>query len=142
MGGFTAAAVAPGLEVSSRGATASANPLPWWYLFFFFSGFPALLYQIVWQRALFTLYGVNIESVTMVVTAFMLGLGLGSLLGGWVSRYQQLPLLAVFGAVELLIAGYGLVSLRLFHYAADFTADRRHSKLESLHSRSCLCRRL
>ncbi|HLX84342.1 MAG TPA: fused MFS/spermidine synthase [Terriglobales bacterium] len=122
MDGSTATAAVRALEVPRRGATVSANPLPWWYLFFFFSGFPALLYQIVWQRALFTLYGVNIESVTMVVTAFMLGLGLGSLLGGWVSRYQQLPLLAVFGAVELLIAGYGLLSLRLFRYAADFTA--------------------
>ena len=43
---------------------------------FFFSGFPALLYQIVWQRALFTIYGVNIQSVTVIVTVFMLGLGL------------------------------------------------------------------
>lgn len=33
---------------------------------FFLSGFPALLYQIVWQRALFTIYGVNIESVTIM----------------------------------------------------------------------------
>ena len=50
----------------------------WWYALFFISGFPALLYQIVWQRSLFAIYGVNIESVTIVVTAFMLGLGLGS----------------------------------------------------------------
>ena len=50
-----------------------------YYILFFFSGFPALLYQIVWQRALFTLYGVNIESVTIIVSVFMLGLGLGSL---------------------------------------------------------------
>ena len=50
--------------------------------FSFFSGFPALLYQIVWQRALFTIYGVNIQSVTVIVTVFMLGLGLGSLAGG------------------------------------------------------------
>src|SRR5579863_2054049 len=56
-----------------------------YYLLFFLSGFPALLYQIVWQRALFTLYGVNIESVTMIVTVFMLGLGVGSLAGGWLS---------------------------------------------------------
>jgi len=49
---------------------------------FFFSGFPALLYQIVWQRALFTIYGVNIEWVTVIMTVFMLGLGLGSLAGG------------------------------------------------------------
>lgn len=34
---------------------------PWVYLLFFFSGLPALLYQIVWQRALFAFYGVNIE---------------------------------------------------------------------------------
>jgi len=96
--------------------------VPGWYLFFFVSGFPALLYQIVWQRALFTLYGVNIESVTMIVTAFMLGLGLGSLLGGAISRYQRLPLLGIFGLVELLIATYGFFSMRVFHWAAEFTA--------------------
>src|SRR5579883_1140762 len=33
----------------------------WLYPLFFLSGFPALLYQIVWQRALFAIYGVNIE---------------------------------------------------------------------------------
>ena len=46
---------------------------------FFFSGFPALIYQLTWQRSLFRIFGVNTESVTIVVTAFMLGLGLGSL---------------------------------------------------------------
>lgn len=50
---------------------------------FFFSGFPALIYQLVWQRALFRIFGVNIESVTIVVTAFMLGLGsVASLVAG------------------------------------------------------------
>ena len=48
------------------------------YLLFFLSGFPALIYQIVWQRALFTIFGVNVESVMVVVSAFMLGLGLGA----------------------------------------------------------------
>ncbi len=99
-----------------------SKPLPWWYILFFFSGFPALLYQIVWQRALFTIYGVNVESVTVVVTSFMLGLGLGSLLGGAISRKHTLPLLAVFGVVELSIAVWGLFSLRIFHWAASFTA--------------------
>ena len=51
-------------------------------ILFFASGFPALLYQIVWQRALFAIYGVNVETVTIVVTVFLLGLGLGSLAGG------------------------------------------------------------
>src|SRR5438309_3981145 len=91
------------------------------YALFFLSGFPALIYQIVWQRALFTIYGVNIESVTMVVTGFMLGLGLGSLLGGELSK-RDLPLVALFGVAELAISAIGLVSLRLFHWAALYTA--------------------
>ncbi len=94
----------------------------WLYPLFFLSGFPALLYQIVWQRALFAIYGVNIESVTVVVSAFMLGLGLGSLAGGRISRNPRAPLLALFAAAELGIAAYGLISLSLFHRVAAFTA--------------------
>ncbi len=118
----TAAAPARDLAEHRTQATPISRPATRLYLFFFISGFPALLYQIVWQRALFTLYGVNIESVTMVVTAFMLGLGLGSLVGGAISRSRRLPLLAVFGLVELLIASYGIFSLKIFHWAADFAA--------------------
>ena len=73
------------------------DTLPVYYVLFFLSGFPALLYQIVWQRALFTLYGVNVESVTMIVTVFMLGLGLGSLAGGWLSARNGTRLLMAFG---------------------------------------------
>lgn len=122
MTGASAAAPARSIAKPTLASISFLRSAPRWYLFFFVSGFPALLYQIVWQRSLFTLYGVNVESVTMVVTAFMLGLGLGSLLGGMISRYQQLPLLAVFGLVELLIATYGIFSLRIFHWAANFTA--------------------
>ncbi len=94
----------------------------WFYILFFVSGFPALLYQIVWQRTLFAIYGVNIESVTIVVSAFMLGLGLGSLAGGRISRNSAAPLLLLFGGIELGIAAYGLASLPLFHAVARFTA--------------------
>ncbi|HTS32163.1 MAG TPA: hypothetical protein VMH81_40110 [Bryobacteraceae bacterium] len=94
----------------------------WFYVLFFTSGFPALLYQIVWQRTLFAIYGVNIESVTVVVSAFMLGLGLGSLAGGRISRAPSAPLLPLFGGIELGIAAYGLASLPLFRAVAQFTA--------------------
>lgn len=90
-------------------------------LLFFLSGIPALIYQIVWQRALFNIYGVNVESITVVVSAFMLGLGLGSLAGGYVSKLR-VPLLAAFGAVEICTGIYGLASLPLFHKVATFTA--------------------
>ncbi|MFN0102776.1 MAG: fused MFS/spermidine synthase [Bryobacteraceae bacterium] len=92
------------------------------YLLFFLSGFPALIYQIVWQRALFTIFGVNIESVTVVVSAFMLGLGLGSLCGGRISRRPGVAPLALFGFMEFGIAAFGLISLPLFRWVATYMA--------------------
>ncbi len=84
------------------------------WLVFFLSGFAALLYQLVWQRALFAIYGINIESVTMVVTAFMLGLGLGSILGGELSKDKRRPVLLLFALVEAGIGAFGFFSLSLF----------------------------
>ena len=91
------------------------------YVLFFFSGFAALLYQVVWQRTLFSIYGINVESVTMVVTAFMLGLGLGSLAGGAISRDARRPTVLLFGAVELGIGVFGAFSLALFRGVGDAT---------------------
>lgn len=88
---------------------------------FFISGFAALLYQAVWQRTLFSIYGINIESVTMVVTAFMLGLGLGSLAGGAISENPKRRTVLLFALVEGAIGLYGLVSLRLFHVVGELT---------------------
>jgi predicted membrane-bound spermidine synthase len=91
------------------------------HLVFFASGFAALLYQIVWQRALFAIYGINIESVTVVVTAFMLGLGLGSFVGGAASKNPSRPVLVLFSAVELMIGSFGFFSLGLFHAVGGAT---------------------
>lgn len=101
------------LGVADKASSRSPSMF-WLYLVFFVSGFPALLYQIVWQRALFTLYGVNIESVTVVVTAFMLGLGFGSLFGGALSRQTWIPPLLAYGIMEVGIAVFGAFSLELF----------------------------
>src|SRR3954470_1644232 len=90
---------------------------------FFFSGFPALIYQLTWQRSLFRIFGVNTESVTIVVTAFMLGLGLGSLVGGWISKRRNVKALLVLGVIELLTAAFGLVSLAIFEQVGHLVAD-------------------
>jgi spermidine synthase len=95
----------------------------WLMLVFLASGFAALLYQVVWQRSLFAIYGINIESVTVVVTAFMLGLGFGSFAGGAISKDPRRPALLLFALVELAIGAFGLVSLRLFHWVGTFTLD-------------------
>src|SRR5215475_12572752 len=93
----------------------------WIYVIFLLSGFAALLYQVVWQRALYAIYGINIESVTMVVTAFMLGLGLGSLAGGVVSKDARRPVLLYFALVELGIGLFGSISLGVFHAVGEVT---------------------
>jgi spermidine synthase len=90
---------------------------------FFCSGFPALIYQLTWQRELFRIFGVNSESVTIVVTAFMLGLGLGSLAGGWLSKRQGVSLLPLLAAIELATAAFGIVSLGLFEQIGAVTVD-------------------
>jgi spermidine synthase len=93
-----------------------------YYLLFFISGFPALVYQIVWERSLFTLYGVNMESVTVIVAVFMLGLGLGSLAGGKLSTRRGLRLLRTFGIIEISIGAFGAASLAIFHRIFSLTA--------------------
>jgi hypothetical protein len=82
---------------------------------FFLSGFAAMIYQLVWQRALYAIFGINIESVTIVVTAFLFGLGVGSLVGGSLSERGR-NLLALFAAAELSVGLYGILSLRLFRW--------------------------
>jgi spermidine synthase len=80
---------------------------------FFASGFAALSYQIAWQRALFGWYGVDLDSVTAIVSIFMLGLGVGALVGGWLADRFPANRIAVFSVIEMLIALFGFVSLDL-----------------------------
>jgi predicted membrane-bound spermidine synthase len=88
---------------------------------FFVSGMPALIYQLLWQRALFTMFGINIEAVTVVVAGFLMGLGFGSFVGGRISRRRRLNLLVTFGAIELVIAVYGVLSLRIIAWVGAYT---------------------
>lgn len=102
-------------------AAAWRFPAPVLYLIFLLSGAAAILYQLAWQRALFTVYGTSSESVTIIVTVFMLGLGFGSLAGGALSRLAPWAPPVLFGAAELLIAGFGLVSIDLIQWVGALT---------------------
>lgn len=85
---------------------------------FFLSGAAALIYQVAWQRALFTYIGVDVISVAVIVSMFMLGLGFGGLIGGYVADRGK-SLVGWFSGVELLIAIYGLISLHLIRKMAE-----------------------
>ncbi|HEX5385068.1 MAG TPA: hypothetical protein VFW66_00025 [Gemmatimonadales bacterium] len=90
---------------------------------FFVSGFAAILYQVVWERTLFAVIGINVEAVALIVTLFILGLGLGSLAGGYASRVTTRSLIGWFAAIELGTGLYGLASLPLFHLVGRLTLD-------------------
>ena len=90
---------------------------------FFLSGFAALLYQVVWQRVLFSVYGIDITSVTVIVTVFMLGLGIGSIAGGALSQRLRRMALPLFAALEAGIGVFGFFSLPLFDAVAMHTLD-------------------
>lgn len=91
------------------------------HVVFVLSGAAALFYQLIWQRTLLIIYGSNSESVSLVVTAFMVGLGLGSLAGGKLSVIARLSPVLCFSAAELLIGVYGFFSLGLFHWVGNLT---------------------
>src|SRR6266446_5094676 len=50
---------------------------------FFLSGFSALAYQTAWQRMLGAFAGSDSVATTMIVGAFLFGLGIGSLIGAF-----------------------------------------------------------
>ncbi|MCP3981107.1 MAG: hypothetical protein GY716_17555 [bacterium] len=83
---------------------------------FFASGFAALVYQVIWQRMLAIFSGVHIQSVAVIVTAFMAGLGVGSLIGGRIGeRLSRRTALVAFAACELAIGLFGLISPWLYY---------------------------
>jgi spermidine synthase len=90
--------------------------LPALYLLFFLSGFTALLYQVVWQRMLGLFSGSDVRSVTIVVAAYLSGLGLGSLLGGLLSdRLSSHRAVQTYGLCNLGIAIFAILSRFLFY---------------------------
>jgi spermidine synthase len=112
------AGVAPAVPVAKGRAD---TPLA---LLFFASGFGAILYQLIWQRMLYALVGINVEVVTLIVSLFIGGLGIGSLLGGRASRADDpARLVRRFAAVELGIGLFGLVSPRLLGALGSLAAD-------------------
>jgi MFS family permease len=109
--------------MSTAPAPAERVPGAVLYPVFLLSGAAAILYQLVWQRSLFRLLGTSMESVTMIVTAFMLGLGLGSLAGGALSSKPGRALPLIFGIAELGIGLFGLFSLSLYGWIASLTSS-------------------
>lgn len=86
---------------------------------FFVAGMAALMYQMAWQRMLVRYFGVTMESITIIVSAFMLGLGLGALAGGRMSRAAPARLPLLFVGCELGVGLFGLFSQSIIRAVGD-----------------------
>lgn len=86
---------------------------------FFVSGACALIYQLCWLRFLNAAIGVDLDSSTIVVSAFMLGIGIGGFFGGRLADLWPKARIACYATAELLLAAYGFSSLELFAWAAQ-----------------------
>jgi predicted membrane-bound spermidine synthase len=98
-------------------------------LLFLVSGAAALIYQICWQRMLFESIGVDIESITIIVSTFMLGLGLGSLAGGNLADRFPDRALELFAVIEFATAAFGIISPTLIRAVSSATV---HASLGSI----------
>lgn len=97
---------------------------PWWFFgFFFVSGFCSLVYEVVWLRLAMASFGVTTPLVSIVVSVFMAGLGLGSWLVGRLSRgFERQPVAAplrLYVLAELIIAGSGITVPYEFEWGRD-----------------------
>ena len=88
---------------------------------FFASGFAALTYQVCWQRLLFVAFGVDLESVTIIVSSFMLGLGAGALVGGRLADKYPNRIIIMFASAEAAIGIFGLLSPTLIPAVGNAT---------------------
>ena len=82
-------------------------------LAFGFSGWCALTYQVAWNRILSLLLGSSIYAFSLILTTFILGLALGTVVfSRWVNTFKN-PLV-VFGFLQMGIGVSALMMIPLF----------------------------
>src|ERR1700691_3463712 len=79
----------------------------WYFAFFFISGFCSILYELIWLRLAMAQFGVTTPMVSIVLSSFMAGLGVGSLAAGnLIRKYGHrltIPPLKLYAVAEVLI---------------------------------------
>jgi spermidine synthase len=93
---------APSSGGSARGFDA------WVPLLFMASGAAGLIYQVVWTRDLVLVFGNTTQAIVTTVTAFLAGLGIGSLLGGTIGPRLRRAL-TVYGLLEVAVGCLALL---------------------------------
>ena len=75
----------------------------------FFSGFCSLTYQVIWERTLKYSFGGDVVSASIIVSVFLLGLGIG----GYLFRKVKRKALITLAFIELFIGLFGMWSYEI-----------------------------
>jgi spermidine synthase len=89
---------------------ARGQTISWLLVCFVCSGISGLIYEIAWVRSLELIFGATTFAVATVLASFMGGLAFGSyFMGRSMHRLHRFHPLLVYGVLEVLIAGCGLL---------------------------------
>src|SRR5208337_4080034 len=100
-------------ENNPRTGMRTGGMVGWFFFFFFVSGCCSIIYEIVWLRLAMAQFGVTTALTSIVLSAFMAGLGLGSWASGHLIRKYgsqiRFPALRLYALTELLIGASALL---------------------------------
>jgi spermidine synthase len=88
---------------------------------FFITGAVGLAFQVLWIDMLVNVFGTTVYAVSTVISSFFAGLALGSYLFGKIGEKTRNPL-RLYGALELCVGLYALITLALFTRINDIWA--------------------
>jgi spermidine synthase len=115
-----------------EGTVFSGSGRGWYFGFFFISGFCSILYELIWLRLAMAQFGVTTALVSIVLSTFMAGLGLGSLAAGHLvrkyARRLTSPPLHLYAMAELFI-GCSAVVVPLELLAGRFVLEHLGNSL-------------
>ena len=99
--------LSPKIEAKPPDQAVATSGGTWYFAFFFISGFCSILYELVWLRLAMAQFGVTTAMVSIVLSTFMAGLGIGSWAAGHVLRKYTgrltSPPLHLYAMAELFI---------------------------------------
>jgi len=100
-----------GTALAKRDEKEGAGRAFWVLGIFAVSGFASMAYEVIWIRLLGLIIGPTTYSFTLVVTAFIMGIALGSILFGYIGDRVK----GVFPLLALTQTGAALLALLISH---------------------------